>query len=104
MPAKRVDAPVTPKSFSEIKIDPTVLEQYTGSYDLAPGAQFKIRVQKGQLMVRLASQPWLPIFPFDSDRFFYKVVDAQITFNREDDKIVSLNLHQNGANQLAKKR
>ena len=38
-----------------------------------------------------------PIFALEEDRFFYKVVDAEIHFERdEDENIVALTLRQNG--------
>ncbi len=102
MPAERVDGPVIPE-FVEIKTTKAVLKEYTGSYKLAPGVDFEVRVEAGQLMVKLTGQSWLPVFAHAADKFFYKVVDAQITFNREAGEVASLTLHQNGANQVAAK-
>ena len=40
----------------------------------------------------------------DKDKFFLKIVDAQLSFNRNDQgEIEGLTLHQNGMNQPAKK-
>ncbi len=56
-------------------------------------------------MVKLSGQTWLPVVAYDKDKFFYKAVDAQLTFSREESKeVVSLTLDQNGANQTAPKR
>lgn len=103
LPAERVEAAAGKKTLVEIKLEPAALKEFTGTYQLAPGARFKVRVRKGRLMIRLAAQPWLPVFPFAADHFFYKVVDAQLSFNRTDGKIVSLTLHQNGQDQVAPK-
>jgi hypothetical protein len=48
-------------------------------------------------MVRLAGQQALPTFPSAKDDFYYKAVDAQIEFQRDEKGAVSgLTLHQNG--------
>ncbi len=103
MPAKRVAGPANIQKYVEIEINKASLKAYAGSYDLAPGARFMVRADSGQLMIKLGGQAWLPVFPFADDRFFYKAVNAQITFNRQNDEVVSLTLHQNGANRLAPK-
>jgi serine-type D-Ala-D-Ala carboxypeptidase/endopeptidase len=44
----------------------------------------------------------LPVYASGKDQFFYKVVDAQIRFNRDAaGHITSLTLHQNGQNLTA---
>jgi len=101
LPAERVDGAVSKKSYVEIKLEPGALKEFAGTYQLTPDAHFKVRVRKGQLMVQLAAQPWLPVFPFAADHFFYKAVDAQLSFNRKEGKIVSLTLHQNGQDLVA---
>ncbi|MCF6263411.1 MAG: serine hydrolase [Xanthomonadales bacterium] len=103
MPAPRVAEDTSIQRLTEIKVDEVILNTYTGSFELAPGAVFQVKLEKGQLMVKLSGQTWLPVFAYDKDKFFYKAVDAQLTFNREESKVVSLTLHQNGANQTAPK-
>jgi hypothetical protein len=49
------------------------------------------------LVARLTGQQFLPIFASAKDEFFYKLVDAQLSFHRgADGKITGLTLHQNG--------
>ncbi|MCF6225760.1 MAG: serine hydrolase [Xanthomonadales bacterium] len=105
MPAPRIAKDTSIQSYTEIKADEVTLKAYTGRFELAAGVDFQIKVENGQLMVKLSGQAWLPVFAYDKDKFFYKAVDAQLTFNREESKeVVSLTLHQNGANQTAPKR
>ena len=53
----------------------------------------------GQLICQATGQGKLPVFPSAKDEFFYRAVEATITFKRGDDGEVSgLVLHQNGAN------
>ena len=104
MPGERVTGPATTPEAVEIKVDIETLKAYPGTYELAPGMDFKVRIDEEQLMIKLDSQPWFLVFAYAKDRFFYKVVDAQISFNREGGEVVSLTLHQGGANQVALKR
>jgi CubicO group peptidase (beta-lactamase class C family) len=104
MPGKRVSEAVIAKAFTEIEMGASDLEDYTGIYKLTARALFRVRVKNGRLTVRLADQPAIPVFPFAQDQFFYKVVDAQLTFNRDNGQVVSLTLHQNGVDQVAPKK
>jgi len=88
----------------EVTIEPEVLKSYVGKYELAPGAMFDIRLQKEQLTAQLTGQQRFPIYAESQTKFFYKVVDAQITFVKDKDgKVTALVLHQLGLDQTAKK-
>lgn len=78
-----------------VEIDPAVLSEYVGDYVLAPGVTLSITTQDDKLFAQLTGQGALEIFPESETDFFYKVVDAQITFSPEDGTLV---LHQNGQN------
>ncbi|MDA8020660.1 MAG: hypothetical protein MPN21_24745, partial [Thermoanaerobaculia bacterium] len=54
------------------------------------------------LEARLTGQPFFPIYPKKRDVFFYKVVDAELHFQRDaDGEIEALVLHQGGLEQRA---
>ncbi|MGH7598134.1 MAG: hypothetical protein ACREOI_17415 [bacterium] len=56
------------------------------------------------IKVQLADQPRFQVFPEAENKFFYKVVDAQLTFLRDSNgNFTSLILHQSGQDQTAKK-
>ncbi|GAG57848.1 unnamed protein product, partial [marine sediment metagenome] len=75
-----------------------------GKYKLAPGALFDIKLQKGQLTAQLTGQQRFAIYAESQTKFFYKVVDAQITFvKNKRGKVTALVLHQLGLDQTAKK-
>lgn len=79
-----------------IALDASLLEQYAGSYASDVGT-FDVTVRADALYVRLTGQPAVAVYASAKDRFFYKVVDAQIDFNRDAaGSVVSLTLHQNG--------
>jgi hypothetical protein len=73
------------------------LDQYVGNYTSSIGTFF-VTSDDQQLSVRLSGQPAAPVFSSAKDTFFYKIVDAQITFIRDPSgHVASLVLHQNGA-------
>ena len=91
-----------PKPREAIEIDPAVLEPYVGDYVLGPGAVITITAEDGHLFAQLTGQQRFEIFPESERRFFFKIVDAQITFGEpEDGQSPALVLHQNGMNQTA---
>lgn len=88
----------------EVAVDPATLANYAGRYQLAPNAIFVVTVQNGQLMVKLGEQPTFPVYASARDRFFYRVVNAEIDFERDErSHIDALILHQNGADKRAPK-
>jgi serine-type D-Ala-D-Ala carboxypeptidase/endopeptidase len=88
-----------------VAVDAATLARYVGTYQLFAGFDMTVSVEQGQLMVQCTGQPKLPVFAESPTKFFYKVVDAQITFTPAADGTVdTLILHQNGANLLAKRK
>ena len=71
------------------------LAEYAGDYELAPGFVLTIYTEDDQIFGQATGQGSAEIFPSEKDEFFYTVVDAQLSFNRNDDgEIISLTLHQ----------
>ncbi len=93
-----------PRDRAAVRLDPKIYDDYTGQYELAPGAVFTIRREGDRLLAQLTGQPAWEVFPESETHFFYKVVDAQLTFQRgESGKATGLVLHQNGLDQEAKR-
>jgi serine-type D-Ala-D-Ala carboxypeptidase/endopeptidase len=90
---------------AEARVDSPVLDGYRGEYQLAPGAEITITRSGDHLLAQLTGQPAFRIYPASETEFYYKVVDAQITFVRAG-KIATteLILHQNGRDMTAKKK
>jgi len=59
------------------------LAEYAGEYVVGESARFTVRLADNGLEVRLTGQPFLPVYPAGDDRFFYKVVDAELQFERD---------------------
>lgn len=80
----------------EITIAPQILQQYAGVYELAPNFKMMITVEGNQLMAQASGQGRNPIFAESETKFFFKVVDAQIEFLKDQSgRVSSLVLFQN---------
>jgi serine-type D-Ala-D-Ala carboxypeptidase/endopeptidase len=80
-----------------IQLPAETLAEYEGDYRLPGDAMLNIRLEDGQLMAQLMSQPAAPIYAEAQDRFFYRLADAQLVFERDaDGHVISLTLHQAG--------
>ena len=86
-----------PVARSEIALPTEALDEYVGVYSIDPRARFTLLRRGDGLVARLTGQPFHLIFASAKDEFFYKVVDAQLSFRRNaSGKIEGLTLHQNG--------
>jgi CubicO group peptidase (beta-lactamase class C family) len=89
---------------SERTLETQVLDSYVGHYELTAAAVFAVTREGGQLYVQLTGQPRAAVFPKSDTEFYYKVVDAQITFETESQgRATTLILHQGGRDQKAKR-
>jgi len=80
-----------------LRPDTTVLRQYVGQYQLAPGFILTISLENGSLMSQATGQGKAELFAKKENFFFLKVVDAQVEFIKgADNKVEKLILHQNG--------
>jgi len=82
------------------------LNALTGVYalDAMPTFQLTVTITNGQLNVAATGQGAYPVFAESPLKFFYKVVDAQLTFiPAADGKPAAVILHQGGADQRATK-
>ncbi|HXB75385.1 MAG TPA: serine hydrolase [Candidatus Acidoferrales bacterium] len=90
-----------PSERSEITVAPKILEQYVGTYAMAPKINMMIRMQGGQLISQLSGQGKVPLFAKSETKFFPKVVDAEIEFGKDDKGAAYLVLHQGGRDTKA---
>jgi len=83
--------------FKEIIVDEKILQSYIGKYELAPEFIITILKDGGQLKAQATGQGEFEIYPRSENVFYLKVVEAQVTFNiDEDGKVVSMTLQQGG--------
>ena len=68
-------------------------DEYTGFYEYPGGALLEVTREGNSLMAKLADQPVYEIFPQTDTKFFWKEVDAQIEFFRDEYGIVTHGIH-----------
>lgn len=87
---------------AEIPAEREALADYLGSYVFADALVARITAEDGRLFLQLIGQPPVELYAEAKDRFFFKVVPAQVTFLRADDgSVEALILHQGGFEQKA---
>ena len=90
----------TAPSHTQISLPPEQLQKFTGVYELAPTFTITVSLEDGKLMAQPTGQPKFEIFAETPNKFFLKVVDAQVEFIAgSDGNIIKLILHQNGEHE-----
>jgi len=96
----------TIKSFSEdTTVASDVYDDYVGRYNYGTyGGILTVTREEDKLFAEMTGQPKIEIFPRSETEFFWKVVDAQITFVRnEEGEVVHAIHHQGGMEIKAQK-
>jgi CubicO group peptidase (beta-lactamase class C family) len=102
---KPMAATLTPVYPPVVALDRSALEEYAGIYAILGTPTFTVSTKGGQVFFQVTGQLPYEIYPSARDEFYFKVVDAQVTFHRSATGIVSgLTLHQSGRDQDAKKQ
>lgn len=92
-----------PKEHKQVNIDPIILDGYVGVYHFTPKFAITITRDGDHLYGQATNQPRHEIFPESERDFFFKVVNAQVTFVTDDEgRATELILHQAGRDQHAK--
>ncbi len=87
---------VAQREHQEVALDPKVFDQYVGKYQLAAGAVLSVTRDGDKFIAQLTGQPAFRVFPESETEFFFRVVDAQLTFVKENGKVTRVVLHQAG--------
>jgi CubicO group peptidase (beta-lactamase class C family) len=81
----------------EAKVDPASYDSMVGKYDYGQGKAIMTVTREGnRLFAQLTGQPKFEIFPKSATEFFWKVVDAQVTFVKDEKGKVSKAIHHQG--------
>ncbi|HEY5093769.1 MAG TPA: serine hydrolase [Candidatus Eremiobacteraceae bacterium] len=96
--AAKPGVPLAQPSFPPVvALDSATLDGYVGTYSASPALAFTVTRDGDRLLVQLTGQPASPVYASAKDEFYYKIVDARISFERDaNGKIKDLVLHQNG--------
>ena len=105
--------PEPPKQHTEIPIDPKLLDNYTGRYQVTPNLIFEITRDGDRLFAQAFAQaagkaivaPKFELFAEGEKNFFARVADNQITFETgPEGRATSLILHRAGRDMPAAAR
>lgn len=98
--AERVDDSYGVTTREEVSIDTELLQKFVGKYQLSGTARVNVERIKDRLFVQVTGQPEFRVFPMSPTRFFYRVFDAEIEFEEEENGTVAgLVVHQAGAHR-----
>lgn len=90
------------KAEKTVTVDEVVLQSYTGQYVLTPEAILTVSKEGNQLYVQLTGQEKIPVFSETENKFYLKVVDAQLEFIKDEKgKITKVILNQDGGSNEA---
>jgi CubicO group peptidase (beta-lactamase class C family) len=91
-----------PKERTEIKIDPKQFDVFVGRYQFTPEVALTISRENERFLGQLTGQPAYEVFAEAERSFFFKIVDAQLTFEVDSSgRATSVLLHQLGRIQRA---
>lgn len=94
--ADRMDARRSPKA---IALSPEALERFVGRYDYG-NAILTVTREGERLFAQLAGQPRFEIFPSSGNEFFWKVVEARVTFVDDEAGRVTRAIHHQGGSTI----
>jgi serine-type D-Ala-D-Ala carboxypeptidase/endopeptidase len=73
-----------PRVRVEVEVSAGTLRECVGEYQLAPEFSITITMENDALFGQATGQPRFAMFPESETRFLLRVVDAQITFERDE--------------------
>lgn len=86
-----------PKALKEVKVDPSTLQKYVGTYNIFPGFDLQIILDDERLLIQPTNQPVSPIFAESNTLFFSRIANAKLEFVVDAQGAVNeVILHQNG--------
>lgn len=86
-----------PEEIKGVEIDPEIYDDYVGEYDLQIGSTITIVREGKKLYAKVEGQDAFEILPSSEMEFFYKLLDANIGFGKnESGEVTKLTLKQAG--------
>ena len=81
-PVPRGYAPAVERT--EVAVASEILQTYVGAYELSDELTITVTLENGALFAEATGQGKFPIFAESETEFFLKVVNAQLTFTKDD--------------------
>jgi CubicO group peptidase (beta-lactamase class C family) len=98
---EKYEIPVVKK---EIDVEPSILKQYVGEYELVPNFVITISLAENGLKLQATGQPAFDLYAEKENVFFLKVVEAKVEFVKDaNGNVTELILYQNGQQPRGKK-
>jgi len=92
------------KNIDVVEVDESILESYVGKYALTPAFILTVTRDGDQLSVGATGQSAFEVYPKSDTRFFYKAVEAELLFKKDESgKVESVTLFQGGQEMQAKR-
>lgn len=88
------------KSYSTKAVDPAKLNDYIGRYDYGNSMVMVVTVEDNKLFAKLTDQPKFELFADGDDVFFWKVVEANIKFIRNEAGDITYGIHSQGGQEM----
>ena len=87
-----------------VRVSSDILDSYVGKYELAGTIMVDITRENDRLIAAPQGQEKAELFPQSETKFFLKIIDAQVEFQRDSSGRVSqFTLQQNGQSMIAKR-
>jgi tetratricopeptide (TPR) repeat protein len=85
------------EALPKVEVTAALLDTYVGKYKMNAAMTFTISREGNQLFILPTGQSKSALFPASENRFYSKIVNAQLTFHSNDDgEVTGLTLHQGG--------
>lgn len=85
-PKTKKTPPPQPKA---IKVEPEILADYVGDYEIQPGRIFSVKLAEGHLYISSEKDKWVEILPESETRFFVRDSDYVFNFKRDQSRRVT---------------
>lgn len=85
---------------SVVQINTAAYSDYVGEYDYGHNAILTVTKEGDRLLAQMTGQPKFEIFPRSETEFFWKVVNAQVTFVKNDKGKVSKIIHHQAGTEI----
>lgn len=87
-----------------VSVDPEILKDYVGVYEIAPQVMLNISLDQGKLFTHVGTRPKNQLFPESETSFFLKIADVRMIFERNDrGQVIQAVIRQGTSDMIAKK-
>jgi hypothetical protein len=94
-----------PTEKTAVAVDPKILADYAGKYELGPNFDLTLQVVDGHLTLQAPDEETLQLYASSNNRFFLAVMNAELEFVRDSQgKVIKMIMHQNGQDVPAQKK